>query len=55
VNQCDLGEYEENAREKQRDTNIKENHKLSLKQSHKDGKHQAPPAKKQNEKNRGFW
>jgi hypothetical protein len=33
----------------------KANHKLSLKPSHRDGKHQAPPAKKQNEKNRGVW
>jgi hypothetical protein len=30
------------------------NHKLHLKLSHRDGKYQAPPAKKQNEKNRGF-
>jgi hypothetical protein len=29
----------------------KANHKRPLKPSHKDGKHQAPPAKKQNKKN----
>jgi hypothetical protein len=42
VKQSDLGEYEENAREKQTNTNIQ-------------GKSQAPLAKKQNEKNRGLW
>jgi hypothetical protein len=55
VKQSDLGEYEENATEKQRDTKYKANHKLPLKLSHRDDKHQAPPAKKQNEKNRGVW
>jgi hypothetical protein len=33
----------------------KANHKLPLKPSHMDGKYQAPPTKKQNEKNRGVW
>jgi hypothetical protein len=33
----------------------KENHKLPVKPSHMDGKHQAPPVKKQNEKNQGVW
>jgi hypothetical protein len=55
VKQNDLGEYEENAREKQKIQVYKANHKLPLKPSHRDGKHQAPPAKKQNEKNQGVW
>jgi hypothetical protein len=32
---------------------FKANHKLPLKPSYRDGKHQTSPAKKQNEKNRG--
>jgi hypothetical protein len=55
VKQDDLGEYDENAREKQRYTNIQANHKLPLKPSHRDGKYQAPPVKKQNEKKQGVW
>jgi hypothetical protein len=31
----------------------KANHKIPLKPSHRDGKHQAPSVKKQNEKNQG--
>jgi hypothetical protein len=39
VKQCDLGEYEENAREKQ-NTNIQgKKHQLPLKPSHTDDKH----------------
>jgi hypothetical protein len=53
VKQSDLGEYEENVREKQRDTNIQG--KSQTPPQTKDGKHQAPPTKKQNEKNRGVW
>jgi hypothetical protein len=40
VKQDDLGEYEENAREKQRDTNIQGKSQAPLKPSHRDGKHQ---------------
>jgi hypothetical protein len=46
VKQNNLGEYKENAREKQKIQIYKANHKLSLKLSHMDGKHQAPLAKK---------
>jgi hypothetical protein len=51
VKQNDLGEYEENAGEKQKIQVYKENHNLPLKPSHRDGKHQAPPTKKLNQKN----
>jgi hypothetical protein len=43
VKQDDLGEYEENVREKQKIQGYKVYHKLPLKLSHRDGKHQAPP------------
>jgi hypothetical protein len=43
VKQDDFGEYEENAREKQRDTNIQGKSQAPLKPSHRDDKHQAPP------------
>jgi hypothetical protein len=43
VKQGDLGEYEENVREKKRDTNIQRKSHAPLKSSHRDGKHQAPP------------
>jgi hypothetical protein len=43
VKQSDLGEYEENEREKQKIQIYKIKHHLSLKPSHKDGKHQFPP------------
>jgi hypothetical protein len=33
----------------------KANHMLPLKPSHWDGKHQAPQAKKQKQKNQGVW
>jgi hypothetical protein len=42
VKQSDLGEYEENAREKQKIQIYKIRHQLSLKPSHKDAKHQSP-------------
>jgi hypothetical protein len=47
VKQSDLGEYEENEREKQ---NIQY---TPLKSSHMDDKHQFPPANQQIEKNQG--
>jgi hypothetical protein len=43
VKQSDFGEYEENAREKQKIQVYKIKHKLPLKPSHKDGKYQFPP------------
>jgi hypothetical protein len=42
VKQSDLGEYEENAREKQKIQIYKIKHKLHLKLSYRDGKHQSP-------------
>jgi hypothetical protein len=39
----DLGEYEENAREKKNIQIYKIKHQLPLKRSHTDGKHQFPP------------
>jgi hypothetical protein len=39
VKQSDLGEYEKNAREQQRDTNIQGKSKAPPKPSHRDGKH----------------
>jgi hypothetical protein len=43
VKQCDLGEYEENAGEKQNTQYTRQKHQLPLKPSHMDGKHQFPP------------
>jgi hypothetical protein len=40
VKQNDLGEYEENAREKQRDINIQDKSQAPLKPSHRDDKYQ---------------
>jgi hypothetical protein len=55
VKQNDLGEYEENAREKQKIQVYKENHRLPLKPSHRDDKHQAPPYKEaKREESRGL-
>jgi hypothetical protein len=43
VKQNDLCEYEENTREKQRDTDIQDKSQAPpLKPSHRDGKHQVP-------------
>jgi hypothetical protein len=42
VKRSDLGEYEENTREKQRIQIYKINQWLPLKPSHRDGKHQVP-------------
>jgi hypothetical protein len=42
VKQSDLGEYEENAREKQNIQYTRQKHQQPLKASHMDGKHQSP-------------
>jgi hypothetical protein len=42
VKHSDLGEYEENAREKQNIQYTRQKHQLPLKPSHMDGKHQSP-------------
>jgi hypothetical protein len=54
VKQSDLGEYEENAREKQKIQIYKIKHKLPLKLSHKDGKHQSPPQSSKARRIKGF-
>jgi hypothetical protein len=43
VKQSDLGEYEENAREKQNIQYTRQSNNSPLKPSHIDGKHQSPP------------
>jgi hypothetical protein len=53
VKQSDLGEYKENAREKKKIQIYKIKHQLSLKLSHKDGKHHFPLARQQSKKNEG--
>jgi hypothetical protein len=50
VKQCDLGEYEENAREKQNIQIYKIRCKLPLNPSHRDGKHQFPNSRWQQPK-----
>jgi hypothetical protein len=55
VKQSDLGEYEENVREKQNIQYIRQKHQLPLKPNHIDGKHQFPLANQQIEKNQGVW
>jgi hypothetical protein len=55
VKQSDLGEYEENAREKQNIQHTRQKHQLPLKSRHKDGKHQFLLANQQIEKNQGVW
>jgi hypothetical protein len=50
-----LGEYEENAREKQKIQIYRIKHKLPLIPSHKDGKYQFPPVNQQSEKHQGIW
>jgi hypothetical protein len=55
VKQSDLGEYVENAREKQNIQYTSQKHQLPLKPSHIDGKHQFPLANQQIEKNQGVW
>jgi hypothetical protein len=55
VKQDDLGGYEENAREKQKITVYKANHRHPLKPSHRVGKHLAPPCKEaKREESRGL-
>jgi hypothetical protein len=49
VKQSDLGEYEENAREKQNIQYTGKKHQLPLKSSYTDGKHQCPPCKLANQ------
>jgi hypothetical protein len=55
VKQGDLGEYEENAREKQNIKYTRQKHQLLLKPSHTDDKHQFSPANPQIKKNQGVW
>jgi hypothetical protein len=52
VKQSDIAEYKENAREKQNMQYTRKKHKLPLKPSHTDGKHQFP-VDQQIEKNQG--
>jgi hypothetical protein len=57
VKQSDLGEYEENAREKQNIQIYTLKYQLPLKPSRKDGKHQFPPPSRKagkREKSRGL-
>jgi hypothetical protein len=51
VKQSDVGEYEENIREKQNIQVYTPKHQLPLKPSYMDGKHQFPPVNQQIEKN----
>jgi hypothetical protein len=55
VKQSDLGEYEENTREKQNIQYTRQKHQLPLKSSHMDGKHQFLLTNQQIEKNQGVW
>jgi hypothetical protein len=55
VKQSDLGEYEENAREKQNIQYTRQKHQLPLKPSHMDANTKFPPANQQIEKNQGAW
>jgi hypothetical protein len=55
VKQRDLGEYEENAREKQNIQYTCQSTNSPLKPSHMDDKHQFPPANQQIEKNQVIW
>jgi hypothetical protein len=45
MKQSDLGEYEENVREKQNIQYTRQKHQLPLKSSHMDGKYQVPNSK----------
>jgi hypothetical protein len=51
VKQSDLGEYEENTREKQDIQYTRQKHQPSLKPSHMDGEHQFAPVNQQIKKN----
>jgi hypothetical protein len=55
VKQSDLGEYEENEREKQEIQIHMIKHQLPLKPSDKDDKYQFSTANQQIEKNQGVW
>jgi hypothetical protein len=52
VNQINLGEYEENATEKQKDTNIQDRTQAPPQSSHRDGKHQVPNSRGQQAKHK---
>jgi hypothetical protein len=54
VKQGNLGEYEENVREKQNIQYTKQKHQLPLKLSHKDGKHQSAPQISKSRRIKGF-
>jgi hypothetical protein len=54
MKQSDLGEYEENAREKQKIHIYKINHQLPIKPTHKDGKHQFPSQSSKARSIKGF-
>jgi hypothetical protein len=55
VKQRDLGEYEEYAREKQKNIQyIRQKHQLPLKPSHMDDKHQFPPQISTSRRIKGF-
>jgi hypothetical protein len=54
VKQSDLGEYEENAREKQNIQYTGQKYQLPLKPSHMDGKHQFPPQISKSRRIKGF-
>jgi hypothetical protein len=54
VKQSDLGEYKENAREKQNIQYTRKKHQLPLIPSHKDGKHQFPPQIRKLRRIKGF-
>jgi hypothetical protein len=54
VKQSDLGEYEENVREKQNIQYIRQKHQLPLKLSHVNGKHQSPPQISKSKRIKGF-
>jgi hypothetical protein len=55
VKQSDLGEYKENAREKQDIQIYKIEHKFPVKPSHRDDRHQFPLTNQQIEKHQGVW
>jgi hypothetical protein len=52
VKQHDLGEYEENTREKQNIHYIRQTYQLPLKPSHMDGKHKFPTQEGSNQNSR---
>jgi hypothetical protein len=54
VKQGDLGNYEENAREKHNIQHTRQKHQLSHKPSHMSGKHQVPNSRGSNQTMRFF-